>query len=488
MTGRSSNHRLISLARKASHFTWVLAAYITGNSCTTISDSEAGSDKDDATSVKEDGQVPSESFNTSGANNPSHQPGASTTNQDTDTAKEVTSSNEETGEKSKTSSGKEPDTSQPNNEPGPDCQPGESRTCSELDDGSTITFPGGTPQGSCKYGKQICSDGKWTSCSGTIGPKAKDSCEAGNDDNCNGVTTDHCKCSAGKSESCGSDVGVCQKGQRTCKADGEWGECLGQTKPSKEICGGGNDEDCDGATDLDDSECDCLVGTGHTTCTLIGLGDCELGKRQCNGGKWTKCTPRFPIMISERCGARSDSLGQARGDENCNGDVDELWPGKPIGCTVYILDEDRDGYGAMGSSANSASSGGATHGCFCSKPPGTGWTRATNSSVFNSDCGDCDRNVFPGQTRFFDSESQCLTQVGWIGQAFDYNCDRTSKKEFEEMIVCEERDDECVQVRGYWSNEGGAPECGQNGLKGYCKTYGGCTGASLVDPVVQRCN
>ncbi|MEW5741400.1 MAG: hypothetical protein AB1938_20940 [Myxococcota bacterium] len=65
----------------------------------------------------------------------------------------------------------------------------------------------------------------------------------------NGGPEVDCACRAGSSEACGTDVGECAFGQRTCSPSGEWGECTGGQGPTREICDG-KDNDCDGLTDL----------------------------------------------------------------------------------------------------------------------------------------------------------------------------------------------------------------------------------------------
>ncbi len=69
------------------------------------------------------------------------------------------------------------------------------------------------------------------------------------------------ECSPGASRSCYSGavatagVGVCQSGEQTCGDDALFGACSGDVEPAAEICGDELDNDCDGSTDCDDSDC-----------------------------------------------------------------------------------------------------------------------------------------------------------------------------------------------------------------------------------------
>jgi len=55
-------------------------------------------------------------------------------------------------------------------------------------------------------------------------------------------------CSEGEKIPCGSNIGACEQGIRTCQ-DGQWGDCVGDTDPETEICTNGLDDDCDGMVD-----------------------------------------------------------------------------------------------------------------------------------------------------------------------------------------------------------------------------------------------
>lgn len=58
------------------------------------------------------------------------------------------------------------------------------------------------------------------------------------------------ECEAGDTRPCGSDIGVCETGSRTC-IGGKWSECIGEKKPTSNIdmCDNGLDDNCDGQVD-----------------------------------------------------------------------------------------------------------------------------------------------------------------------------------------------------------------------------------------------
>lgn|GEM_PF-1296423 len=58
------------------------------------------------------------------------------------------------------------------------------------------------------------------------------------------------ECESGDTRPCGSDIGVCETGLRTC-ISGEWSECIGEKKPTSniDICDNGLDDNCDGRSD-----------------------------------------------------------------------------------------------------------------------------------------------------------------------------------------------------------------------------------------------
>ena len=118
-------------------------------------------------------------------------------------------------------------------------------TCNGLDDdcdGSTdeaLERACGTDVGECIEGTQTCSAGNWGPCSGAIAPAAE-VCDA-LDNDCDGAADESLV------QTCGSDVGECSTGERTCY-EGAWSDCAGDVGPSPEVCDS-LDNDCDGTAD-----------------------------------------------------------------------------------------------------------------------------------------------------------------------------------------------------------------------------------------------
>ncbi|HEY3450530.1 MAG TPA: MopE-related protein [Myxococcales bacterium] len=105
--------------------------------------------------------------------------------------------------------------------------------------------PAGTAgKGICKEGSRTCDDGKWGECFGEETPSSRENCN-GFDDDCDGQTDEDFDFN-NSTEHCGKCGNAC--------APGMWctdGEC---TK-SVENCSDGKDNDRDGATDCADSDC-----------------------------------------------------------------------------------------------------------------------------------------------------------------------------------------------------------------------------------------
>lgn len=96
-------------------------------------------------------------------------------------------------------------------------------------------------------------------------------------------------------------IGVCTSGRQVCNL-GRWGECEGEVLPSAEVCHDNRDNDCDGDTDVADSDC----GLDQSA-----LGDpCE-ASLQCAGDLVCVGPPEHDQFVGGYCG-----------DDACTGDAD----------------------------------------------------------------------------------------------------------------------------------------------------------------------
>jgi hypothetical protein len=92
-----------------------------------------------------------------------------------------------------------------------------------------------------------------------------------------------CDCNVGDSEQCGGGLGECAKvGVRICLESRIWGPCLGEVRPTTELCDG-KDNDCDGVIDDDPS---------NAPACPLSQGVCEFSAQKCvDGGYVNNCGP-----------------------------------------------------------------------------------------------------------------------------------------------------------------------------------------------------
>ena len=305
--------------------------------------------------------------------------------------------------------------------------------------------PGNDGKGLCKAGTQSCvlaankTSSSWGTCTGSVGPVGADTCDAENDNNCNGMRNEGCPCVNGAMQDCGhATVGICKAGKATCQ-NGTWGACVGNVEPAARDCTSALDNDCNGKPDNTvDTVCKCAMG-GSQSCNAHpgndGKGPCKAGTQSCvvatskATSDWGTCTGAVGPAAADTCGATSD--------ENCSGTLHDgcaCVNGQPVPCTcgspttctngvkgtcataptTQYTDGDGDGYGKPGSASQQC--------------PG-----AAGFALNANDCDDANASFKPGVSvcvnpNTSDQRRTCLASGGTIMTAscsdgcFNGNC------------------------------------------------------------------
>ena len=179
-------------------------------------------------------------------------------------------------------------------------------------------------------------------------------------------------------------VGACERGTKTCAADGmSYGPCIGEITPVPEVCGDNIDNDCNGEKDEEctgcvpsaevcgdslDNDCDgivddgCVCAPGATAACYDGpagtegVGVCAAGTMTCvaDGSGYAACGGSVGPS-AETCG---DGL-----DNDCDGTVDEgcvCTPGTAAAC--YDGPAGTDGVGTCAPGSMSCNGTGTSYG------------------------------------------------------------------------------------------------------------------------------
>lgn len=198
-----------------------------------------------------------------------------------------------------------------------DCTPGDDSNCNGTRNEGCSCADGdqracGTGEGGCEKGVQSCEGSAWGECVGQVVAQVKDSCDASDDSNCNGIPNEGCACTNGATRPCGSALGNCSQGTQTC-ALGVWQPCQGSVEPTgADTCAAGDDSDCDGVAN---EGCPCLEGAQEACGSATG--NCRKGTRQCVDGTWGACTGNVVPKPNDTCDSGDDSTCNGVPNEGC---------------------------------------------------------------------------------------------------------------------------------------------------------------------------
>lgn len=283
------------------------------------------------------------------------------------------------------------------------CADGTMRACSE-----------GGELGNCGLGMQLCDAGVWSACDVT--PAAADSCEPGDDANCNGTPNENCGCVEGTTQKCAVSgaEGNCAEGDQECLADGTFGPCSVQPASADSCASPGDDANCDGTPN---GGCACTTEGEEQPCgPATDTGVCEYGVTRCESGNWTACAGAvFPAARDCRSSA----------DNDCNGSPDNTISGT-CACTAGMVraceqHPGQDGLGICeaGEQTCEVSANGSSS--FWGLCTGSVGPRPADSCTVLGDDGNCDGTPNGGCDCVQGQTTTCAAEYGRQGDCGAYS-------------------------------------------------------------------